>query len=764
MRPPVLSVFGTRARTSGSEQQGVPLGSGQTDSQEPRSGVAYSGPTDASGVYIPSSADTAEDVRNATATSRLHTSGKESTSGGQQPRAVPPQGAGPQGVWLHTSPGERSGGEGVIGGSGHLRPPQQQTQSRPARISTAPTQQELAGIEDAHVAKSSESISSGALQYSRESRQTGRTPAGTQQQQQQSHSEAKSSGSVDTLALLPAVSGSQTMSSGNRLTVGSDPALLGRGDIDAWRAENSETSDCDGVAPNQPHNPWSFVRSPNHKKTLTSNFPIAWSAIAASPDVEPICAVAGREGLHLLTMGPDHIVERISLTVGRRWTLAMHFNDVVWRPMDYIATGSHNGKVTIWDPARRNEQSVRTYGDVVRSVTRLTSKPGDPNFVYSAFSDGSIFGYDIRDASNSPALRLAFQSPQDIHCNPSDANYIASIAQEGRLSTWDIRMPTKAFLSFVAHSSTGGRCVAWHHNGRFIGSGGSGTDPVIRIWDVQKACEKAALEPSCEIKTSNSVHRLQWRPGYDTQISSCAFSTDPRLQIWDITNNHHNMLFHDKHIDKITGFVWYDENTVWSVGRDHQIIQCDMRSSDVVVTSKLFSNVAAEFSPSTHLAVATGVHCPRSSSASATEQLAAPHFDMEPHVKRALQNQYGNSSGGRGKAKRVASGSSRSGADSHVQEQSRSSRVASNELAYMAKFAFDLPRPSVDEHPLDPTLAVNSVAICKLARNYHYDPDAFVDCCMHNSGQALAVGFVEIAKFWLFLSAVFGDTLPLKAK
>ncbi|KAJ1719064.1 SEA (Seh1-associated) complex subunit, partial [Coemansia erecta] len=363
------------------------------------------------------------------------------------------------------------------------------------------------------------------------------------------------------------------------------------------------------------HCPWRPDLShtkPNPNRTLKGTFNRKWANIAAAPGSKPVCAVAGHEGLVLLNMGPEVITQRSQPSaVVRRWSMAMVFKDVIWKPSDYIATGSNDGTVMIWDPNRLNDSIVRKYHELSRSINRLTHKPDDPFFIYAAFSDTHLLGWDVRVHNSHSSFRIEMpRAPQDISCNPIDSNAIAAISSEGQISLWDIRKPNQFVKQFHAHSAYNGQCLTWHPKGRFIASGAS--DQTIKIWDISSAnSSKFNVTPFCSIHTvAVTTNRLQWRPGYDTQISSSAFSQDSRLQVWDMRNPNHSIMYHDLHSSPIGGFVWVDEDTVWSTSRAPQhasesnIVQCNMQT-DAVITAGLVGSTSADFSSSHQIAVAT---------------------------------------------------------------------------------------------------------------------------------------------------------------
>ncbi|PIA17941.1 hypothetical protein COEREDRAFT_80244 [Coemansia reversa NRRL 1564] len=264
----------------------------------------------------------------------------------------------------------------------------------------------------------------------------------------------------------------------------------------------------------------------------------------------------------------------------------------------------------------------------------------------------------------------------------------------------------------------------------------------IKIWDLHNsASKKIAPTPYCTIKTLAHLHRLNWRPGHDTQISSCAFVNDTRLQVWDMHNPNHSLMYHDKHNVYISGFTWYDENTVWSVGRTTQVIQCDIES-DGILTSGLLSNTVADFSPNTRVCVAVGEFDSRldrcldwaapqqATLASQTDQ----HKEEHSSSKAAVADNSGNRAG------------------------------EANGSFSIDKFLPDLPVSFVDEHLLDISITTKANTIKFLAQNYRYDPDKFKECCDANTQIAETAQLLDAARFWQLLSVAFGDVLPLKSR
>ncbi|KAJ2654293.1 SEA (Seh1-associated) complex subunit, partial [Coemansia sp. RSA 1200] len=792
--PPPQSVFGNRPRLSTTD-----LGHALRSSDEGEQRievVSQSGPQEILGTYMSqagSNQSTQQSLRQSQGsvydmrterspsdepwdmTNGMKQSGRPTTressrdiyQGTQQSRSAAQQARHARGTWLYTPPGDRPATDTAVAGmitGTRIQP--SLTTPRTARMATASSgasgnpsssagvattastiRTESSSAEQQRLARGSESVVSTNLLHHRRSSaaSTRAIPINIDESSILSH-------------IIP--TGSDTMLSVNKKAAsGSDSGKIGSihsggYSSDPLKLNSACAKPYDSLDGRVPASPWSFIPRSGKKRTLKFHYSGRWNAIAAGPYNEPRAAVAGREGLFVFDMGPDKISQQNYVSSGRRRSMATDFKDVIWRPSDYIITGSNDGTVSIWDPTRWSESMLRKYNEVSRPVNRLAHKPDDPNFVYSAFSDGSIIGWDIRAPNRAAGLRItASLAPNDIDCNPLDPNMIAAISNEGRISIWDIRKINKPLDWFSAHSASTGQCIAWHSNGRFIAS--SGTDSLIKVWDMKSSSSSKRYSGTayCTIKTLANVHRLQWRPGYDTQISSCAFVNENHLQVWDMHNPNHSLFYHDKHSEKITGFTWFDEDLVWSVGRDSNIIQCDMEG-DSIHTSGLLGNTVADFSLSSYVAVATGMSTYLDNGCF---ELAKPLYPHGPSLG-LIQHPSVDSSHHSSHSERGASASTTGGPPN-----SGKSTGSSGDGMNMAMFQARLPESYVDEHKLDPSIEIKSVAISELAKRYRYDSDAFRECCQENADAAAAVGFAGVSRFWQLLSAAFGDALPLKA-
>ncbi|KAJ2851299.1 SEA (Seh1-associated) complex subunit [Coemansia brasiliensis] len=718
LRQQTSSVFGIRSRNAAGE-----LHSSVQDGLDQNANMAFSGPVEIPGAIYRMESDAAMQRGSGQANRAGMRTGKSSEDHGdampanairrmsskeilsplnaqtQQPQAKP------RGAWFHTPPGEKP----EVGHRLQLHQPT----PRLAKVPTLPLQADVVGGDYQQVMRHNESTAGyGVMLHRRDSTNIDRSHSS---EYQSASSVLQAAARSSTMLVMPHTNTVEYDSRYHGINYDDilrDPRLA----YSNHAAQQHADYDCSA--------PWHSSSRKSGKELLKLPLHARLSAIAAAPNGEPTCAIAGHEGLFLRRMTTDSSTQPQSLTSNRRGSLAFDFKDVLWRPSDYIITGSTDGTVNVWDPTRAGDPVVRKFNKCSRPVNRLAYKPGDPNSFYSVFSDGSMFGWDVRDHTGRPFIQNTMaHAIKDIDCNPQELNSAAVITEDGRLTVSDVRLWKQPVHQFVAHPAFKGQCIAWHPNGRFIATGGS---EAFKVWDLKaSATKKYSPSPYYTVKTPTATHRLQWRPGHETQLTRCTLG-DSRLYIWDMHNPHHSLKYHDKHDTSVIGFTWYDEDTLWSVSRE-QIVQCDMEC-DAIITSELMGKTVADFSPNTRVCVASGTFEPR--------EPASSDLPKSKEPKSAV--------------------SEKTEAPSPSYDAMDSVRIEN--------FQQDLPESFVDEHMLDNTMAINFKAIRYLARTYQYDPNRFKECCEINARAAVVVGHTDIAKFWQFLSAAFGDTLPLKSK
>ncbi|ORE02129.1 WD40 repeat-like protein [Rhizopus microsporus var. microsporus] len=301
----------------------------------------------------------------------------------------------------------------------------------------------------------------------------------------------------------------------------------------------------------------------------------AINAISMSPEGNAV-VVAGREILKVLSFSKTRVVETLNLRAGSQLNLNYSSNDVKWgnNATKYkVATAATNGAIILWDLHKVGRKSERVITEHSRAVNRISFQPDNGNILLSASQDGMMKCWDFRDSRNSARYRFEgkSESVRDVQFNPVNIYEFAAAFETGTIQKWDIRNPKALYdRKLNAHN---GPCltVDWHSGGKLVASGGR--DRTIKVWDMSTDNRR----PLYTIRTVASVSRIQWRPGYEDEIASCALLTDNRIHIWDIRRPHIAKYVFDEHDTTPTGFLWSNSDELLSVSKDKWFIKQNIK-------------------------------------------------------------------------------------------------------------------------------------------------------------------------------------------
>ncbi|KAG2203871.1 hypothetical protein INT46_001123 [Mucor plumbeus] len=295
--------------------------------------------------------------------------------------------------------------------------------------------------------------------------------------------------------------------------------------------------------------------------TLRERMSGAINALSVSPDGNSV-VVAGREILKIFSIQNSEITESLNLRAGSHFNLNYSSNDVKWgnnATKHKVATAATNGAIILWDLNKIGRKAERVITEHSRAVNRICFQPENGNILLSASQDGMMKCWDFRDPKNGARYRFEgkSESVRDVQFNPK----------------WDMRNPKALYDRKV--SAHNGPCltVDWHPNGKLVASGGR--DKTIKVWDMTADSRR----PLYTIRTMASVSRIQWRPGFENEIASCALLTDSRIHVWDIRRPHIAKYTFDEHDTTPTGFTWHSSSELLSVSKDKWFIRQDIRSS-----------------------------------------------------------------------------------------------------------------------------------------------------------------------------------------
>ncbi|KAL9547640.1 hypothetical protein PS6_007035 [Mucor atramentarius] len=297
------------------------------------------------------------------------------------------------------------------------------------------------------------------------------------------------------------------------------------------------------------------------KYTMRERMSGAINALSVSPNGNSV-VVAGREILKVFNIENSEITETHNLRAGSHFNLNYSSNDVKWgnnATKHKVATAATNGAIILWDLNKIGRKAERVITEHSRAVNRICFQPDNGNILLSASQDGMMKCWDFRDPKNGARYRFEgkSESVRDVQFNPK----------------WDMRNPKALYDRKV--SAHNGPCltVDWHPNGKLVASGGR--DKTIKVWDMTADSRR----PLYTIRTMASVSRIQWRPGFENEIASCALLTDSRIHVWDIRRPHIAKYAFDEHDTTPTGFTWHTSSELLSVSKDKWFIRQDVRSS-----------------------------------------------------------------------------------------------------------------------------------------------------------------------------------------
>ncbi|OBZ85920.1 WD repeat-containing protein 24 [Choanephora cucurbitarum] len=303
----------------------------------------------------------------------------------------------------------------------------------------------------------------------------------------------------------------------------------------------------------------------------------AINALSISPDGNAV-VVAGREILKIYTVQAKGVSETLNLRAGSHFNLNYSSNDVKWgnNATKYkVATAATNGAIIIWDLNRIGKKAERVITEHSRAVNRICFQSDNGNILLSASQDGTMKCWDFRDPKSGAKYRFEgkSESVRDVQFNPVNSYEFAAAFETGTIQKWDMRNAKALYDRKV--SAHNGPCltVDWHPSGRLVASGGR--DKTIKVWDLSSDNRR----PIYTIRTMASVSRIQWRPGFESEIASCALLTDSRVHIWDIRRPHLAKYTFDVHDTTPTGFLWLNSDELLSVSKDKWFIRQNIKGS-----------------------------------------------------------------------------------------------------------------------------------------------------------------------------------------
>ncbi|KIW00781.1 uncharacterized protein PV09_07761 [Verruconis gallopava] len=295
----------------------------------------------------------------------------------------------------------------------------------------------------------------------------------------------------------------------------------------------------------------------------------------------------------------------------------LDIHDVKWSHGPYsnfIACAATNGKVVIYDLVRPGIEVSRLH-EHHRQVHRVAFSPHHGALLLSASHDGSVRFWDLRDmrpevASITARAKYSGQSDavRDVRWSPSDGLEFALGTDSGAVQRWDYRSPKAAKLKINNAHDGGCTSVDWHPDGKHLLSAGqdrmSGNRSygMLKIWDFSS--DHKRQKPAWTLRTPYTVTNARWRPPcwsgdehgrgswQATQVVTSYDEKHPVIHLWDFRRPY--IPFREVYTSRTapTDMLWHSIDLLWSVGREGEFYQTDVKYAPKTIDRRPLSTFA----------------------------------------------------------------------------------------------------------------------------------------------------------------------------
>jgi WD40 repeat protein len=268
-----------------------------------------------------------------------------------------------------------------------------------------------------------------------------------------------------------------------------------------------------------------------------------------------------------------------------------------------IAVTNTSTTVSLYDINRMEKNSL--FGVIqehTRTINSIDFHPLQSHSLLAGDMNGLVKIYDIRKIrTNSPQplkniSDLTITTKQndairDIKWHPTSSYSFATIHDSGTILKYDIRYPSQPEKKISAHDGPG-LCIHWMPEGSdFLASGGR--DGKLCYWYMGDNRPSLGM-PEVSINVGSSIDKLKFRPlgknnkqmtfqtqsGYSMNDHEVAISCPKDQSKNNITIYRPSQLYMPMKVlgtqKSTTGFVWFDENSMFSIDKGNCINGFDL--------------------------------------------------------------------------------------------------------------------------------------------------------------------------------------------
>lgn len=293
----------------------------------------------------------------------------------------------------------------------------------------------------------------------------------------------------------------------------------------------------------------------------------------------------------------------------------LDIHDVKWSNgnfNNYIACAATNGKVVVYDLTQPGFEAWRLH-EHHRQVHRVAFSPFQGALLLSASHDSTVRLWDLRIPPGVAAItskaKFLGQSEgiRDVRWSPTDILEFALGTDSGSVQRWDHRNPKAAKLKINAHE-VGCTSIDWHPDGKHLLSAGqdrtsgSRSYGVLKIWDFSS--DHKRQKPAAQLRTPYTVSNARWRPPcwsgdelgrgswQATQVMTSYDEKHPVMHLWDFRRPY--IPFREMYASRTapTDMLWHSIDLLWSVGREGEFHQTDVKYAPKTIDRRPLSTFA----------------------------------------------------------------------------------------------------------------------------------------------------------------------------